>query len=109
MILKDMGVFNILQILLGLMLVFAIPGLLIIKIFFKQQSMIEKILYSAGISISTAIMIGLILGYLGLFTFKNILMTYVIIILGLIILQAKDIIYALLKISHKKEKEEKKT
>lgn len=105
MISRDMGVLNILQILFGLILVFAIPGLLIIKIFFKQQSMIEKILYSAGISISTAIIIGLILGYLGRFTFTNIIITYIIIILGLMILLKTDLVNTVVKIiRHTKKK-----
>ncbi len=81
MILECMGVLNILQVILGFALVFAIPGLLAIILFFKKQSLPEKILYSIGMSISIAIIIGLMLGYLGLFTSKNILTVYILIIL----------------------------
>ena len=78
-----MGVQEITQIIVGILLVFFIPGILIMYTWMRKYAFIEKLIYGVLISIGIAIMLGLILGYLGLFTITAVFITYGIILLGL--------------------------
>ncbi|AJF62226.1 MAG: hypothetical protein QT11_C0001G0068 [archaeon GW2011_AR20] len=81
-----MGALEIIQAILAGILIFFLTGFLIINKFFKELGKFEKIMLSIGISLCITILIGVILGFLGVFSLVNSLIAYgVITILILII------------------------
>ena len=81
-----MGALEIIQAILAGILIFFLTGFLIINKFFKELGKFEKIMLSIGISLCITILIGVILGFFGVFSLVNSLIAYgVITILILII------------------------
>jgi uncharacterized membrane protein len=82
-----MGVLEILQIILGVILIFFLTGFLIVNKFFKELSSLEKITLSIGISLCITILIGVLLGFLGIFNLMYVLIAYIIIITLILIIK----------------------
>ena len=83
-----MEVLEVIKILLGIVLIFFLTGFLIVNRFFKDLSNLEKITLSIGISLCITILIGVFLGYLGIFNLVNSLIAYVIIIILIFIIKS---------------------
>ena len=62
-----MGALEIIQAILAGILIFFLTGFLIINKFFKELGKFEKIMLSIGISLCITILIGVTLGFLGIF------------------------------------------
>ena len=82
-----MGVLEILQVIIGGILIFFLTGYLIINKFFEELNYLEKITLSIGISLCITILIGALLGFLGIFTLMNSLIAYIIIIALILIIK----------------------
>lgn len=82
-----MEVLEIIQVILASFLIFFLTGYLIVKKFFKELKDIEKFVLIIGISICITILIGLILGFLGIFNLVNSLISYFIIIILILIIK----------------------
>jgi len=77
---------KILQGIIGILLIFIIPGVILDRYFIKSHTLLEKIIISITLSITTAIIIGLILGILGIFNYWNSLIGFIVVILLLLII-----------------------
>ena len=82
-----MGVIEILQAGLAVILIFFLTGFLIVNKFFKEFNYLEKIVLSIGISLCITILIGVVLGFLGIFNLVNSLISYLIIIILILIIK----------------------
>ena len=78
-----MNLLNIIQLITGIILIFFLPGFLVMKLFYNKIKGTELLLLVPGISISIAIIIGLLLGVFGIFNYWNSIIAMIIVI-GLI-------------------------
>jgi uncharacterized membrane protein len=78
-----MNILEIAKILIGLMLIFFIPGYFVTRLFYQKVKGLKLIAFVCGISISITIIIGLILAAMHLFNYWNSIIGYVL-ILGII-------------------------
>ncbi len=72
---------DIIRILATFILIFFLTGYLIANKFFKELNNLEKIVLSIGISLCITVLIGVFLGFLGIFNLLNSLIAYGIIII----------------------------
>ena len=82
-----MGVAEILQVILTSILIFFLTGYLIVNKFFKELGYLEKITLSIGISLCITILIGVTLGFLGIFNLMYSLIAYIIVITLILIIK----------------------
>ena len=80
-----MEVVSVLQVILGIILIFFLPGFVFLRLFYKKILGLEMITLGVGLSIATSIFIGLILGLFGIFNYVNSLISYVILIVIILI------------------------
>ncbi len=76
-----MGVVSILQILLGVILIFFLPGFMFLRFFYKKVIGLEMVILGIGLSVAACVFIGLILAAFGIFNYINSIISYVILII----------------------------
>jgi uncharacterized membrane protein len=79
-----MDFLSIIQLISGVILIFFLPGYLILRLFYKHLKGLEQIVISIGLSISFSIIIALILGFIGIFNYWNSIIAYTIVLVGVI-------------------------
>jgi hypothetical protein len=73
-----MDILSILQLMLGLVVIFIASGFIIVQRYFRKHSLIEKIIYTVTISICITVLISLALGILGIFNSINFMIVYLL-------------------------------
>ncbi len=73
-------IIQVVQAIIGFALIFFVPGYLVMNKFYNKVKGVERIALIIGISISIAILLGLILGLLGIFNVWTSFAAYAIII-----------------------------
>lgn len=82
-----MDFFQIMQVIIAILIIFFLTGYLIINKFFKELSILEKIVLTIGVSLCISILIGVFLGSLGIFNFWNSILSYLVIIIIILVLK----------------------
>jgi len=77
---------KIIQAIVGMLLIFVIPGYIIDRYFIKSHTLLEKIVLSVTLSIATTIFIGLTLGLLHIFNYWTSIAGFVVVIIVLLII-----------------------
>ena len=79
-------VLAVLQAVLGGFILFFIVGFVIMKKFFPNTTLFERIIYGITLSITASIIISLILSYIGIFSFLSFIIGYAIVVLAVILI-----------------------
>lgn len=82
-----MNITDVLHVVIGIMVFFFIPGYAVMRLFYKSKKGIEMLGLAIIISICTAILIGLVLGAIGIFQIKYIIISYIILIFLLFVIR----------------------
>ena len=73
-----MDIVNMIQLISGIILIFFLPGYMLMRLFYRHVKGLELIVLITGISISVAIILGVILGLSRIFNYWNSLIAYAI-------------------------------
>jgi uncharacterized membrane protein len=79
-------ILKIIQAIVGIALIFIVPGYIIDRYFIKSHTLLEKIVLSITLSLAVTIAIGLILGILHIFNYWNSLICFVLVIILLLVI-----------------------